>query len=318
MPASLAARGQRKHIIRRAIQQNQADVREILLTSKARVDSAILQAARDSRFATSARVRDRLYGDIQGMYERMGGDLAKWNSTMTRETMREWHNLGIKDLPAAERAASFAQFSSRHLEDYLSYVNPLGAKSLTAVNTLASQDVRWLRHQFVEVFQDAQVQGLSMREMSKTLQSRVLDPRPDWKFIDTAGRAWKPEHYFNMVTRTSVADISRQSYVDTASDAGHDLFLVEGGAPTAPPPDPCWDYYGQILSLTGNTPGYATVAQAEGDGLFHPNCVHFLAVVLPEEIPQATLIQERADEGRSDAAEAATAAHEESKKRQAA
>jgi len=317
MPVPLTARGQRKHIIRRQIHQSQTQVREILITSKARVDSAILNAARDSRFGTSARVRDRLYGDIQGLYEDMGGDLAQWNNRMTSSTMREWHSLGIKDLPSGA-GDSFTRFSQQHFDDYLSYVNPLGAESMTAVNSLASSDVRWLRQQFVETFRDAQIQGLNMREMSKTLQSRVLDPRPNWKFVDTSGRAWQPDNYFNMLTRTNVANISRQSYLDTASDAGNDLFLLEGGVPTAPPPDPCWEWYGRIVSLTGNTEGYPTLAEAEAEGMFHPNCVHYPAVVLDGEIPEATLKQEHADDSRGDAAEAATEADEESKRRQAA
>lgn len=31
---------------------------------------------------------------------------------------------------------------------------------------------------------------------------------------------------------------------------------------------------GKVLSLTGETPGYPTMAEAKAAGLFHPNCRH--------------------------------------------
>jgi len=43
----------------------------------------------------------------------------------------------------------------------------------------------------------------------------------------------------------------------------------------------CEPWQGQILSARGETPGYDTVADAEADGLFHPNCRHAINVLIP-------------------------------------
>jgi hypothetical protein len=43
----------------------------------------------------------------------------------------------------------------------------------------------------------------------------------------------------------------------------------------------CAPWEGQILSMTGETAGYPTVAEAEAGGLFHPNCRHAINTINP-------------------------------------
>lgn len=45
--------------------------------------------------------------------------------------------------------------------------------------------------------------------------------------------------------------------------------------------DPCLDWVGAVLSLTGQYPGVPTLAQAIEDGLFHPGCRHTLVAFNP-------------------------------------
>lgn len=44
----------------------------------------------------------------------------------------------------------------------------------------------------------------------------------------------------------------------------------------------CAPWNGKVLSLTGQTPGYPTLEEAEGAGLFHPNCRHASSLYIPE------------------------------------
>ena len=44
----------------------------------------------------------------------------------------------------------------------------------------------------------------------------------------------------------------------------------------------CAPRNGKVLSLTGQTPGCPTLAEAEGAGLFHPNCRHASSLYIPE------------------------------------
>lgn len=46
--------------------------------------------------------------------------------------------------------------------------------------------------------------------------------------------------------------------------------------------DPCLDWVGAVLSLTGQYPDVPTLAQAIEDGLFHPGCRHTLVAFNPK------------------------------------
>ena len=317
MPTDPSKRGQRKRFIRRRIERDQKRIRAILLSSKAVVDARILEAARAGKFATSARFRDVLYRDIAGLYQEMGGNIDEWNRKMTTATAKEWHKFGISDLPVSERNVTFETFSRKHLDDYLAFVHPDNPNlAFTATTGLATQDERFIRGAVTDVFRKANIVGTSIRDQQKELLARVTAARPDWKFIDSAGRAWKPQNYFNMLARTTVARVARESYNDTVIEQGHDLARIAGGPPTAPPPDPCWRWYGKIVSLTGETPGYPTLAEAEGDGLFHPNCIHYTAVILPEELEEEQEREAVVDDNRTEMGEKALEREEESKEKQ--
>jgi len=272
VPNDPAKRFQRKGLIRERIKTNDKRVQKILLDSKARVDSAIKRAANDPKFATSAGRREKLYKEINALYGDMSGDVKGWANKAAETTGREAFRFAQADVGKANIKVNFNQFSRKHIEDWVSVVNPSSAPQLAAVSSLATQDVRWLREQFVDVFRESNVTGATMRELQKDLKSRVLSTRPDWAFVDSAGRKWKPDNYFNMLSRTTVATVERNAYQDAIGEAGVDLVQVAGGPPTAPPPDPCWDWFDKILSVTGATRGFSTVAEAESDGLFHPNC----------------------------------------------
>lgn len=54
----------------------------------------------------------------------------------------------------------------------------------------------------------------------------------------------------------------------------------------------CKKWRGQYLSITGATAGLPTLADAQGEGLFHPNCIHRLEYVTKRELRR--LLAERA------------------------
>src|SRR5690606_37576968 len=43
----------------------------------------------------------------------------------------------------------------------------------------------------------------------------------------------------------------------------------------------CRPWEGRVLSLSGATPGYPTLAEAQGSGLFHPSCTHSVSAYIP-------------------------------------
>jgi len=62
--------------------------------------------------------------------------------------------------------------------------------------------------------------------------------------------------------------------------AGTELAIVIG--PTDKD-DPCLDWVGAVVSISGASRGYPTLEQAVKDGLFHPGCRHSLAAFDPQK-----------------------------------
>ena len=321
MPTPLPQRGMRKRYLNRDIANYGRKATELLLAAKARVEARILFYARKGNIAASAAVRDSLYNEIRSEYQRLGGDIQKWATSMTTQVSKEWHRFAISDLPAGSADPSFARFSRQRLQDYIAFTNPANMGQVAAVNSLAAQDIRFLRQQFTEVFRLAGVTGQPMRGMQKDLRDRMLVRNPNWRFIDKGGRRWQPRNYFNMLSRTTVAEVSRASYADTAAEAGVDLMRIAGGPPTAvgtlKHPDPCWKWYDKVISMTGATPGYPTYDEAKAAGVWHPNCIHFLAAVLPDEEDEAKKIEEKTDGKRKETFEREVKLDEEAAERAA-
>jgi signal transduction histidine kinase len=84
-----------------------------------------------------------------------------------------------------------------------------------------------------------------------------------------------------MVSRTNLLQARNTGVTNSLASQGYDLVLVSAHGAG----DACRDWEDAILSMNGDTPGYFTVADATGAGLFHVNCQHALSPVPPDEYP---------------------------------
>lgn len=90
-------------------------------------------------------------------------------------------------------------------------------------------------------------------------------------FVDRAGREWDIASYSEMATRTGVAHASRAGHQDTLRESGFDLVIVSTSPARCPLCDP-WE--GRVLSMSGTSRRFPSLADAQAAGLFHPNCTH--------------------------------------------
>jgi hypothetical protein len=126
-------------------------------------------------------------------------------------------------------------------------------------------------------------------------------------FVDSAGKKWTLDSYATMAVRTGVMKASTAGKRDRFEASGEDLVIVSDHAESCPD---CNEWEGRVLSLTGKTPGYPTLADAEAADLFHPNCRHELNLYTPgltrPSVPQggktpeaeAALYKERMEQRR--------------------
>ena len=96
-------------------------------------------------------------------------------------------------------------------------------------------------------------------------------------FVDAAGKRWNMETYAEMIARTVPRAAMIEGTKNRLLEHGYDLAQVVGGS-SSRTCDKCMRWVGRTVSLTGKTSGYPTLADALGDGLFHPNCTHNIAI----------------------------------------
>lgn len=97
-------------------------------------------------------------------------------------------------------------------------------------------------------------------------------------FVDSRKRNWDMASYVEMAVRSASGQAAVQGHIDKVQANGHDLMIVSDSPEEC---ELCAAWEGKVLSISGDTKGYPTVADATADGLFHPNCTHQLHLYIP-------------------------------------
>lgn len=89
--------------------------------------------------------------------------------------------------------------------------------------------------------------------------------------VDKGGKTWDLRRYGDMLARTSLTRAHNSGVINRMAGGGYDLVMVSSHYTSC---DYCAPWQSEVLSVGGATPGFPTLKQAEGAGLFHPNCRH--------------------------------------------
>jgi hypothetical protein len=136
-----------------------------------------------------------------------------------------------------------------------------------------------LREDAAKVFRRAAMDDITRRAAFELLKAEIQTRDPEYKFVDRAGRQWDSKVYFEMLTKTVLANLQREIYIDQLTSEGHDLVIVSHVGSK----DACRFWEHKVLSLTGATPGYPTLDYAASTKqVFHPRCRHRLIAYHPE------------------------------------
>lgn len=120
--------------------------------------------------------------------------------------------------------------------------------------------------------------GQAARDLKRQFEERGITG-----FVDKRGREWSIERYVDTVARTVPMEAHLGGTANRLLEQGFDLIEI---STHSNPCDKCLPWQGEILSLTGKTEGYPTLAEARAAGLFHPRCRHAFSasLVLEDEI----------------------------------
>ncbi len=181
-----------------------------------------------------------------------------------------------------EPLSKMAQHIGRATLEYMKRENFENTQSvLKALSKIA--DNEYLRKTGIEGVADVVVGSSSWQKAAREIRDKIIYDSdfkvPYYKKNGDLYRFVPAQDYAKMVARTTTANIAREGAKDSVLDTFDGEFdLVEIIGHSVFPTSPCIPYEGNILSLTGITKGYTTVAEAEANGLFHPNCVHSFGV----------------------------------------
>jgi len=127
-----------------------------------------------------------------------------------------------------------------------------------------------LKQQLNFIIADGKLKGEALKTVSEGVKQKLQDSGLI-AIKDRAGRDWSFDRYAEMLVRTKAVEARNAGMADKMLQNGYDLVEVSNSNSDH---DVCARWEGEILSVSGNTPGYPTVSEAEADGLFHPNCTH--------------------------------------------
>lgn len=146
-----------------------------------------------------------------------------------------------------------------------------------ATRNMDEMAVKALRRISAQVIRESALTGETQAQVSKRLF--LANGGTNFIFTDAKGATWNGEAYFDMLSRTTLNNSSRESYLQACADQGSDIVSVSFSGKPCPA---CAKWEGRLLSISGKTKGLPSLADAIVGGLFHPNCTHHLVAVPPE------------------------------------
>lgn len=201
---------------------------------------------------------------LGGSFKGLGKAVEEAYEAGSREAIKDLGKFQITNLNA-----DLAKF------DYLQ-IRTLVAKAVDRISSTHLRILRTVQDEYRNIIMLSSSQ-VATGTMSKwgAVQSglnRFAD-RGITGFVDKAGRRWNLSSYAEMATRSATGQAAIQGHVNRLVANDRDLVIVSDHQEECPL---CRPWERKILSISGNTPGYPTLQEAIGAGLFHPNCGHMI------------------------------------------
>ncbi len=185
---------------------------------------------------------------------------------------------------------------------YVNGLDELLEDSIDRMKGYNRQYMRDMRSVFTveKVFQGIDMNEYSIPDLKKMAldtihKKNLLDPAHGGKLPilckDKKVRYYNPEQWSETIARTRSRALQEKGLHDEMAEAGFDLVIVSIGGSG----DMCKHWEGKILSISGKTPGYQTVTEAQRIHLFHFRCVHSTSPVIITEDEAGPKIWGRSD-----------------------
>jgi len=124
----------------------------------------------------------------------------------------------------------------------------------------------------LEAAEGAVLGSEAVQQSAKVMKEKLAE-RGITGFVDRLGRQWSMRTYTEMAVHQATMDSFREGTRLRLLEHGYDLVVFSSHSKACPS---CQRWEGVTVSLTGNTPGYPTLAEVRSGGghMLGPNCRH--------------------------------------------
>lgn len=198
---------------------------------------------------------------LPATYQRGSGDVIR--------------QLGLINAPIRDGDA-FNVIDQRAVQVLVSETQDAFATALTTVGRTAGQLLaQAAKDQITLEIAEGALTGATRRQISDKIMA-TLRAGGVTGLVDKRGAQWTLDRYAAMLARTKLMEARNTGVANKMLQNGYDLVEITGGNSTH---SACakWEY--KIVSLSGRSEEYPSLADARADGIFHPNCQHHYNIV---------------------------------------
>ncbi len=201
-------------------------------------------------------------------------ELPKYYKTGADDAVVQLRNTGV-DVSVSEG------FNRIHKEAIVALVDDTAeafGESMTGVARSARLLLgRAVREAITQRMATSIISGDALRDIKLMIKGLLEEQGLD-ALIDRGGHKWTLDRYAEMLFRTKAVEARNRGLANRMVENGYDLVQVSNHNTDH---EACRVWEGKILSISGESDGYPTVAEAEVAGLFHPQCKHAINVLIP-------------------------------------
>lgn len=242
------------------------------------------EIVREINTATDFGIANRkiILRQIEVILEGLGTDVEKFLNKELPKYYKAGADDAVKQLRNVGADISVAEgFNRVHKDAIIALVDDTArafGESMAGVSRSANLLLgKATRDLMTQKMAEGVIGGKALREVRQGIKGILQEQGLD-ALIDRGGHSWTLDRYAEMLFRTKAVETRNRGLANRMVENDYDLVQVSAHGAD----DVCGPWEGQILSLTGQTPGYPTVNGAEADGLFHPNCKHAVNVLIPK------------------------------------
>jgi hypothetical protein len=234
--------------------------------------------------ATNFGVANRraILAQIDRILQGTGTDVQKFLETELPKYYKVGANDAVKQLRNTGAEVGVAEgFNRVHKEAIVALVDDASrafGESMSGISRSANLLLgKATRELITQKMAEGTIGGKALREVRQSIKGILQEQGLD-ALVDKAGHTWTLDRYAEMLYRTKAVEARNRGLANRLVENNYDLVQVSSHSTDC---ELCGPWEGMILSSTGETPDYPTVADAEADGLFHPNCKHAINALIP-------------------------------------